>query len=345
MRKIALVNQKGGCGKTTTAINLASSLASRGKKVLLIDMDPQGHSGLGLGIQPDQMETSTYEVLLGSIPLQQAILVLNENLAGVFSNVVLSAFEQQLAGLPEREYKLSHCLEGTSDQYDFLIIDCPPSVGLLTFNALLAADEVIIPVDPSSFSLNGLEKLLETLQLIQKRTGHTLPFTILATNIDRRTNFGRAIIDSLQTRFPGNSFKTFVNVCTRLREAASLGKPINEYDRHSTACRDYNDLSEEVLARTPAELPRESSKKREIVFSLRAPHEATVLIAGDFTDWVPRQLRLTEALDGPLWQTTMRLRPGTYQYKYLVDGQWLPDPSNHKKIENNFGSSNSIISI
>ena len=174
MIKITLVNQKGGCGKTTTALNLASCLAAKGKKVLLIDMDPQGHSALGLGINPELVEKTIYEVLLGEIPMSQAIQSLGENFDAAFSNIVLSAFEQVMAGAPEREYKLRQSLGEIENNYEYLIIDSPPSLGLLTFNGLMASDEAIIPVDSSSFSLHGLERLLETIQIIESKAGHKL---------------------------------------------------------------------------------------------------------------------------------------------------------------------------
>ena len=151
MRKIALVNQKGGCGKTTTAINLACFLAGEGKKVLLIDLDPQGHIKVGLAAKVDHPENTVYEVLLGEIPISEAIQTIDENLDVVLSDVVLSAFEQVMAGEHEREYRLAQSLVDIENDYDYLIIDSPPSVGLLTFNGLVAAEEVIIPVDPSFF--------------------------------------------------------------------------------------------------------------------------------------------------------------------------------------------------
>jgi len=169
MRIIALVNQKGGCGKTTTAINLASCLANAGKKVLLIDLDPQGHVALGLGIGTEEMDKSIYEVLLGETPITNAIVSLSDNLDAVLSDVVLSAFEQSMAGTPGRENRLRQSLKIVANDYDYLIIDSPPSVGLLTFNGLMASNEVIIPVDPSYFSLHGLGKLLETIQIIEEQ--------------------------------------------------------------------------------------------------------------------------------------------------------------------------------
>ena len=169
MRRITLVNQKGGCGKTTIAINLASCLAQKGEKVLLIDLDPQGHIALGLGFRPDRPGKSLYELLLGEIPIEEVTYKLKDNLDIIYSDVVLSAFEQVMAGVEGREFKLFRCLKNIHNKYRYIIIDSPPSVGLLTFNGLMASSEIIIPVDPSSFSLNGLDSLLETIRIIEEK--------------------------------------------------------------------------------------------------------------------------------------------------------------------------------
>lgn len=361
MRRIALVNQKGGCGKTTTAINLASCLAKEGKKVLLVDLDPQGHSALGLGVKPDQMEKSMYEVLSGKIPISEAIRALRENLDAILSDVVLSAFEQVMAGVPEREYKLTRSLRDIENNYDYLIIDSPPSVGLLTFNGLMASEEVIIPVDPSFFSLNGLGKLLDTIRIIEEKVGHQLSIKILATNIDRRTRFGRDVVEKLETYFPEDCFKTIINTCTRLREAASFGQPITEYDERCAAFRDYQNLTNEILneeaekkAKVSAvesglELEAEGWVKqpaqRGIVFTLEAPEDAMVQIAGDFNNWVPEGLHLTRFMARPVWQKLIPLKPGTYQYKYLIGGRWTPDPANDRMVNDFLGGMNSVLNV
>jgi chromosome partitioning protein len=361
MRRIALVNQKGGCGKTTTAINLASCLAKEGKKVLLVDLDPQGHSALGLGVKTDQMEKSMYEVLSGKIPISEAIRALRENLDAVLSDVVLSAFEQVMAGAPEREYKLTQSLRDIDNNYDYLIIDSPPSVGLLTFNGLMASEEVIIPVDPSFFSLNGLGKLLDTIRIIEEKVGHQLTIKILATNIDRRTRFAREVVEKLETYFREDCFKTIINTCTRLREAASFGQPITEYDERCAAFRDYQKLTKEILneeaemkakisaVESGLELEAEGRLKqpaqRGIVFTLKAPEDAMVQIAGDFNNWVPEGLHLTRSMARPVWQKLIPLKPGTYEYKYVIDGRWMPDPANDKVVDDFLGGMNSVLSV
>ena len=359
MRKITFVNQKGGCGKTTTAINLACCLAAEGRKVLLIDLDPQGHAGLGLGAKVDHAEETIYEVLLGEIHISEAIQRLKENLDVVLSDVVLSGFEQVMAGGHEREYKLAQSLADIENNYDYLIIDSPPSLGLLTFNGLIASDEVIIPVDSSSFSLHGLGKLLDTIQLIEEKVEHQLYIKILATNIDRRTNFSKSVVETLRTRFPENCFTTVINTCTRLREAASTGRPIAEYNKHCAGFRDYQNLTEEILdeetemnARSftlasflKAEGQLKQPDEREIVFKLEAPEGAMVQIAGDFNNWVPESLDFSDSQGRPVWHTSIFLRPGTYEYKYFVDGRWLPDPANDKTVENSYGDANSIINV
>jgi len=359
MRKICLANQKGGCGKTTTAINLSSCFAREDRKVLLIDLDPQGHSGLGFGIKPDQVENTIYEVLLGQIPIPRATHTLKKNLDAVFSNVVLSAFEQLMAGAPEREYKLTQSFADMDNDYDYVIIDCPPSLGLLTFNALMASDEIIIPVDSSFFSLNGLDKLLEITKLIQEKAGHRLPFRVLATNVDRRTKFSKGVVEKLRADFGESCFETTVNICTRIREAASEGRPIDAYDKHCAAFRDYQNLAREIIEEEnqmqvksyAIEYDLESkgafteSKEREVVFTFQAPGHATVQIAGDFNNWTPQRLDFNELQGKHVWKRAVLLRPGTYQYKYLVDGSWIQDPENNKTIDDFLGGVNSVISV
>ncbi|MBW2600316.1 MAG: AAA family ATPase [Deltaproteobacteria bacterium] len=356
MRIIALVNQKGGCGKTTTAINLASCLANAGKKVLLIDLDPQGHVALGLGIGTEEMDKSIYEVLLGETPITNAIVSLSDNLDAVLSDVVLSAFEQSMAGTPGRENRLRQSLKIVANDYDYLIIDSPPSVGLLTFNGLMASNEVIIPVDPSYFSLHGLGKLLETIQIIEEQAGHELSIKILATNIDLRTNFCKEVLATLIEHFSDKCFDSVIHTCTRIREATSHGKSVVEYDKHCNAFRDYQELTQEILgqeADMEAKVSRfellsdieKEEEQRTVTFTVEAPVDADVQIAGDFNQWKPEVLNFTDNPEDPTWQKIFTLSPGSYEYKYLVNGLWVVDPDNDKIADNPLGGTNSVIDV
>ncbi|MBC8316777.1 MAG: AAA family ATPase [Desulfobulbaceae bacterium] len=344
MRRIILVNQKGGCGKTTTAINVACCLALKGKKVLLIDLDPQGHSGKGLGVQPDLIENSIYEVLAGKIAMEEAIMPVRENLDAVFSNIVLSAFEQLMAGQPEREYTLSRSLSAIEDKYDYLIMDSPPGVGLLSFNGLMAADEAIIPVEPSSFSLDGVDKLLETIQLVKDKAGHDLAFSVLATHVDQRTNFSKKVLFALREQFPQNCFTTYINTSTRLKEATYYGKPACEYDRRCSAFFDYSNLTEEIQEKAAVKR-KKGNGKIKILFSLQAPADSQVQIAGDFNGWTPENLHFVTGEGGAFWQKSLTLAAGEYQYKYLVNGNWTQDPENLGMVDDPFGDKNSVISV
>lgn len=357
MRCIALVNQKGGCGKTTTAINLASFLAEEGRQVLLIDLDPQGHTGLGLGIDTEDVKRTIYEVLSGEITMTDAVRSVKGNLDLVLSDVVLSAFEQVMSGAPEREFKLVQSLQGLETRYDYCIIDSPPSVGLLTFNGLTAASEVIIPVDSSYYSLHGLGKLLDTIQIIEENADHRLFIRILATNVDRRTNFSNGVVETLRSHFPDRCFETVIHNCTRLREAASYGKPISEFDIHCNAFSDYRRLAHEILRqedsldkkhekakRKAARTPRKETE-RTIVFTIEAPAKARVQIAGDFNGWQPEHLHYRDNHGNPAWQKGISLGPGIYQYKYLVDDQWVTDPANDRTVDDTLGGVNSVVSV
>lgn len=372
MRRIAIVNQKGGCGKTTTAINLAMSLACREKRVLLIDMDPQGHISTGLGVRPEDSERSIYEVLLKGIPITEAIQPLRSNLDGILSDVLLSGFEQVMAGVEGREYRLAESIEAVSDDYDFLILDSPPSVGLLTVNGLFAADELLIPIDSGIFSLDGLEKLMDTIQMIEQAKANRFVVMLLAVNVDRRTRFGRKLLAFLESYFPENFLSTIVDTCTAIRESSSLGKPIHEHNTSCSAFRNYQGLADEILlgkragmpaafdvrdlalwepgAVTVADLaaagkPGNPSSDRLVEFVVEAPAEADVKIAGDFNGWSPKELIRLRTDGRQRWCKSLRLKPGVYRYKYVINGTWVPDARNECSVDDNFGGQNSVIQV
>ena len=265
MRTIAIINQKGGCGKTTTSINLAACLARLGQKTLLVDMDPQGHCGTGLAVPEEQIERTIYDALLepadgtdavGGKPAKVSEVVWQ--IASDFdlapSNIRLSAFEQVFAGRPGREDRLATALAGVKSSYQWCIIDCPPSVGLITFNALKAADEVVVPVETGYFSLHGLAKMMETLELMRERSGRAVTIRVLPTLYDTRTKLAREVLAELKAKFRDYLMEATVNFNTKLKEAASFGQPITEYDPGSRGYKDFVNLARELMGHRPVEV-------------------------------------------------------------------------------------------
>jgi chromosome partitioning protein len=251
MRVIASANQKGGCGKTTTAINLSSSLSLKGQKVLLIDFDPQAHATMGLNIKASDLDKTIYDVITpkknGFLGIKDILLPVKDNFDLAPSSLILSAFEQELSGLEGREDRLFQAIQSIKEQYDFIVIDCPPSIGHLSFNALRACDEVIIPIDMSLFSLRGVAKLIEIIVLLKEEIGHDIQSRALITMYDRRTRYSRTVLEKVQAEFGDNVFDTVIRYNIRLRETADLGLPVGDYDKNAIGHMDYENLAEEVI--------------------------------------------------------------------------------------------------
>jgi len=251
MRVIASANQKGGCGKTTTAINLSSSLSLKGQKVLLIDFDPQAHATMGLNVKASDLDKTIYDVITpkknGLLGIKDILLPVKDNFDLAPSSLILSAFEQELSGLEGREDRLFQAIQPLKEQYDFIVIDCPPSIGHLSFNALRACDEVIIPIDMSLFSLRGVAKLIEIIILLKDEIGHDIQSRALITMYDRRTRYSRTVLEKVQAEFGDNVFDTVIRYNIRLRETADLGLPVGDYDKNAIGHLDYENLAEEVI--------------------------------------------------------------------------------------------------
>ena len=273
MRTIAIVNQKGGCGKTTVSINLASALAEAGQEVLLVDMDPQSHCAVGLAVPEEQIEQSIYDILISKsrnepIRLTEILWQIGDRLDLAPASIDLSAFEQQMAGIIERECCLKNVLGEVKEEYDYAIIDCPPAVSLLTFSALRAATDVIVPVETGYFALHGLSKQLETLDILCERCSQQINVKILASMYDIRTKMAREILAELRNHFADKMFSTTVNFNTKIKEAASFGQPISEYDPVSKGKKDFRALAEEVIN------SEAKQQRREMVNSLSGQLEA-----------------------------------------------------------------------
>jgi len=271
MRIIAVANQKGGCGKTTTAINLSSCLVLKGQKVLLIDFDPQSHATMGLNIECDPAR-NIYHVIgpaqTGTVGLDDIIVPVKENFDIAPSDTRLCALEQELAQVDGRERRLLEAIERMEKHYDFVIIDCPPSIGHLCFNALRASSEAIIPIDMSLFSLRGIAKLTDMMVMIENAYGHVIAPRALVTMFDVRTRYSQEVLDRVQEKFGDKVFDTVIRYNIRLRETVDHGLPIGDYDKHAIGQKDYAALSEEVMAAAPnavADQVKASSGAEEIL--------------------------------------------------------------------------------
>ncbi len=248
-KTIAVCNQKGGTGKTTTTVNLASALASLGKKVLIVDMDPQGNASSGVGVNKNEINESLYDVLLQKVPTSQALIKTNfQNLDIIPCNINLTGAEIELVGVLSRETRLKKAIEAIKANYDFIFIDSPPSLGLLTLNALVAADAILVPIQCEFYALEGVSQLLNTISLVKDGLNPELHIEgVLMTMADFRTNLTNEVISEIRNYFKEKVYKSIIPRNIRLSEAPSFGKPINVYDNTSLGATKYNELAEEFL--------------------------------------------------------------------------------------------------
>lgn len=248
-RIIAIANQKGGVGKTTTAINLSASLASLGKKVLAIDMDPQGNMSSGLGVDKNEVEKTVYDLIIGNIGIEECIYEeVIENLDVLPSNIDLSAAEIELIGVDNKEYILRDEVNKVKEKYDFIIIDCPPALSMLTINAMTTSDSVLVPIQCEYYALEGLSQLIHTIELVQERLNPELEIEgVVFTMYDARTNLSLQVVENVKDNLNQNIYKTIIPRNVRLAEAPSYGMPINLYDPKSKGTESYLLLAEEVI--------------------------------------------------------------------------------------------------
>jgi chromosome partitioning protein len=247
---IALANQKGGVGKTTSSVNLSSSLAFLGKKVLLVDIDPQGNASSGVGINKGEITQCIYNVLVDDVPLQEVRQKTDlDNLDVIPATIQLAGAEVELVPAISREIRLKKAIDTVKEEYDYIVIDCPPSLGLLTLNALTASDSVLIPVQCEYYALEGLSQLLNTIRIVQKHLNADLQIEgVLLTMLDARTNLGVQVIEEVKKYFQNKVFQTIIPRNIRLSEAPSHGKPILLYDAKSKGAEVYLELAKEVIS-------------------------------------------------------------------------------------------------
>ena len=365
MRIIAVANQKGGCGKTTTSINLSASLAHLEKKVLLIDLDPQGHSTCGLGVRAEEKAFTLYDLLRPSHEekpgISAAITEINPYFYLLPSYGILAAIEEELTAVPNKEKTLAELIrsiEAAYDDFDFIILDCPPNLGMLTYNALHACDEILIPLEPSFFSLHGLAKMSETMAQMNHKRNRNIEIHALLTLFDSGTKFAEEVYQDVRNHFQEKLFKTVIHQNMELREAASAGQSIVDYAPHSLAFREYYHLAIEYLER---DWNRRLPEKRlgwdnmvnekygprrvpgGVLFQIHSKTARTVEIAGDFNSWIPEAL--VKRSDDGLWQKIISITQGFYRYKFIIDGEWQMDPYQPVQKVNDFGTFDSYLEL
>ena len=250
-RVISIANQKGGVGKTTTAINLSACLSEIGQKVLTIDIDPQGNTTSGLGVDKHAVENNVYALLLGENTIEECIIETEiENQSLISSDVNLAGAEIELIGIDEKEYILKKAISKIKDNYDFIIIDCPPSLNMLTVNAMTTADTVLVPIQCEYYALEGLSQLIHTINLVQQRLNDKLQIEgVVFTMYDVRTNLSNQVVDTVKENIDSKIYNTMIPRNIRLAEAPSYGLPINMYDTRSAGAESYRNLAKEIIER------------------------------------------------------------------------------------------------
>lgn len=378
MRTIAVFNQKGGCGKTTTAIHLSSCLAEADKKTLLVDLDPQAHSTIGTNVKQADVECSTFDCLVEPLDSGQVLSLADiaweilENFYLAPASIMLSAFEQRMADLEGRQERLARELARIEHLYDFVVIDCGPSMNLLAINAILAADTVIVPVETGFFAVQSVDRVRETIDLVAQRTGHQARLLILPTMYDPRTKSDRAAYKRLQRDYADLLAETTIRFNAKLKEAAAAGSPITEYFPGCRGHKDYQSLAHELMAATvqfemaeTAATARTSLAEQNetieqmtqeilgptllddgVVFVARAPGASCVQLAGSFNGWNPEAGYMArDDNEHHLWRLRLPLDHGRHEYRLIIDGQWVADPANPNARLNEFGEFNSVVEI
>lgn len=334
-------------------------------------MDPQGHATLGLQTDPTQSGKTISEVLLRESGRQGPGLrdvrrTIFPGLDLVPADILLSAVPERLSAMSGRENRLAEALAGVADQYHYVIVDCPPHVGLLTFNALMACSEAIIPLDPSFFSLHGIGKLLETLDVLARKTSHDIESRALITLYTGRAEFVKEVVEDIRKHLADKVFETVIRFSVKLAEAASHGLPIVDYCRRCVGFEDYRMLTAEILlqeAGRPVLVDDIADSEQQMIyeagpagvhapsapmptadgvlFTLKAPEARRVQVAGDFNAWMPEGNEMQFA--SGVWRKIIALTPGRYRYRYVVDGQWRTDPMNPVVEPSPYGDYDSVI--
>jgi len=359
----AVANQKGGCGKTTTAINLASAFAHKGKKTLLIDMDPQSHASIGLGAMKVDPVNSVFSLFVEekdkTKQIDEIAIKIETNLDLIPSHIILSTIEHDLKEREDGLLILTKAINRLDLKYDYIIIDSPPSLGFLTFNILRASNEIIVPVETSAFSIMGVGKLISMIELIKIKLHHSPQVKGLVTMHDEYSDFSEKMLNKIRFIFKDRLLDTTIAYDIAIRRAQEKAISIYADNPESRAAHDYMSLADELLS-----IDREASTEniyqemrkilhgvygnvysREKNFAFFAPNAKEVHIVGDFNNWKIDEASKLQKVESGSWEKSFYLLPGRYRYKFVADGLWLWDPENPEKEKNPYGDFDSVFKI
>jgi len=339
MKVIAIVNQKGGCGKTTTSVNLSFALSKK-YKTLLIDLDPQSHASLYLGMKNQEKSiVDVFESFLNeeNINLNSFVQKRKENFFLLTSRISLSIWEHKINDLPDKLFFLYKILSLNAHYYDYVIIDCPPNLGLLSLNAIVASSYVIVPLLICPFSLEGLKTLGEIIKLVKEKTAQEIKTHYLITQFDRRSKFSLVLLENIKKELKNNLLNTIIRTNISLREASFKGLSIFEHKPSSRGAQDYSFLSEEIVSL--------DQDKSWAYFFFKGKNLKEIYVVGDFNSWQKKEEYKMRKIDEESWFLTLPLKKGRYRYKFLAENSWMTDPYNPHQEDDTFGGKNSIISI
>lgn len=363
MKIFAIANQKGGCGKTTTATSLSAALAEKDKKTLLIDMDPQAHASTAFGLLKVEPSNSVFSLFLNEADkvkkMSDIVINIENRLDIIPSHIILSTIEHDLKEREDGILILTKAINRVELTYDYVIIDCPPNLGFLTFNALRAANEIMIPVEASAFSIMGVGKLMSMVELIKIKLHHAPHIKGVVTLYDEYSEFSEKMLNKIKYIFKDRLLKTVISYDTALRQAQEKLKSIFKDSPDSRAAHDYLALADELLnldKQASAEnIYREMRKvlygvygniySKERLFRFYAPTANEVHVVGDFNNWKIDDSGKLEKTESGEWEKSFYLLPGRYRYKFVADGLWLWDPENPKKEPNPYGDFDSVFNI